>query len=59
MSRTCEICGRGPVSSATRSHSNIKSKKWKYLNLQSKKIGNKTVKICTKCLKTQMKSKTA
>ena len=56
MARTCEICGRGPLLSATRSHSNIKTKKRKYLNLQTKKIGGKKVKICTKCLKTKFKA---
>lgn len=55
MSRTCEICGRGPSKSATRSHSNIQSKYWKHINLQTKKIGHKNVKICTKCLKTKIK----
>jgi len=51
MSRTCEICGRGPLTSAKRSHSNIKTKTRKYLNLQSKKIDGKTVKVCAKCIK--------
>ena len=59
MSRTCEICGRGPTRSATRSHSNIQTKKWNYINLQSKKIDNKRINICTKCLKTRAKTKTA
>ncbi len=56
MSRTCEICNRGPKRGATRSHSNIQTKKWQHLNLQSKKIDGKTVKICTKCLKTRAKA---
>ncbi len=55
MSRTCEICGRGPLSGATRSHSNIKNKKKKYLNLQTKKINGKKVKICVSCLRTKIK----
>ena len=56
MARTCEICGRSPKLSATRSHSNIKTKKWKYLNLQTKKINGKKTKICTKCLKSMNKA---
>jgi len=51
MSRSCEICGRGPKISASRSHSNIKTKIWKHINLQIKKIEGKRTKICTKCLK--------
>ncbi len=57
MSRTCEICGRTPKLSATRSHSNIKTKKWKQLNLQTKKIDGQKTKICTKCLKSLNKEK--
>jgi len=56
MSRTCEICQRGPIRSATRSHSNIKTKKWKHLNLQTKTIKGKKTKICTKCLKSLHKA---
>ena len=59
MSRTCEICGRGPSLSATRSHSNIQTKKWKHINLQTKKIKGKKTKICTKCIKTMHKAPTA
>ncbi|MFC1598584.1 bL28 family ribosomal protein [Patescibacteria group bacterium] len=55
MSRTCEICGRGTVASASRSHSNIQTKTKKYINLQTKKIDGKKTKICTKCMKTEMK----
>ncbi|MCX6740563.1 MAG: bL28 family ribosomal protein [Candidatus Parcubacteria bacterium] len=55
MSRTCEICGRGPLSSASRSHSNIKTLTKKYLNLQTKKIDGKKTKICTSCLRTKSK----
>ena len=55
MSRSCEICGRGTMTSASRSHSNIKTKIKKYINIQTKKIDGKKTKICTKCLKTKMK----
>ncbi|OGY41388.1 MAG: 50S ribosomal protein L28 [Candidatus Buchananbacteria bacterium RBG_13_36_9] len=56
MSRTCEICGRGPLKGASRSHSNIKTLKRKYINLQTKKIEGKRIKICTSCLKNRAKS---
>jgi ribosomal protein L28 len=55
MSRTCEICGRGTTTSASRSHSNIKTKIKKHINLQTKKLDGKKTKICTKCLKTKIK----
>lgn len=57
MAKKCDICGRGSVKDATRSHSNIKSIKRQYINLQSKKIDGKRVKICTNCMKTMNKTK--
>ena len=56
MSKVCDICGRGPHKTMTRSHSHIGTKKWQHINLQSKKIDGKTVKICTKCIKTSNKA---
>ncbi|MCX6746382.1 MAG: 50S ribosomal protein L28 [Candidatus Parcubacteria bacterium] len=56
MSRTCEICGRGPMTGASRSHSNIKTLKRKFINLQTKKIDGKKIRICTSCLKTRVKA---
>jgi len=55
MSRTCEICGRGTTTSVSRSHSNIKTKIKKHINIQTKKLDGKKTKICTKCLKTSLK----
>ncbi|MFA5925973.1 MAG: 50S ribosomal protein L28 [Parcubacteria group bacterium] len=57
MSRVCQVCGRGPKSAQKRSHSNIATKRVMAINLQSKKIDGKNLKICTKCLKTKSKSK--
>ena len=57
MAKVCEICGRGPVMGASRSHSNIQTKKWRHINLQTKNINGKKVKICTSCLKTKYKVK--
>ncbi|MFZ5364537.1 MAG: 50S ribosomal protein L28 [Patescibacteria group bacterium] len=57
MSRRCDVCGKGPLKSATRSHSNIKTKKRLHVNLQTKKIDGKRTKICANCLKTKSKNK--
>lgn len=58
MSRTCDICGRGPLKGKSRSHSNVATLRRQYLNLQTKTIDGKKVKICTNCLKTSLKKKT-
>lgn len=57
MARKCDICGKGPLKGASRSHSNIKTKRRLYLNLQTKKIEGKRLKVCTRCLKILTKSK--
>jgi len=38
MSRICQITGKGPITGNTVSHSNIKTKRRFYPNLQSKKF---------------------
>ena len=58
MSRTCEICKRGPRSSSNISHSHVHTKRKQYLNLQKKKIDGKVTKICTKCIKSLNNGKT-
>ncbi len=57
MAKQCDLCGRGSTKDASRSHSNIKTIKRQYINLQSKKIDGKKTKVCTKCLKTMVKTK--
>ncbi|MFA6193818.1 MAG: 50S ribosomal protein L28 [Parcubacteria group bacterium] len=57
MSRVCQVCGRGPKSAQSRSHSNIATKRTMAINLQSKKIAGQRKKVCTKCLKTAAKEK--
>jgi len=57
MARVCDICGRGTIATATRSHSQIQTKKKSYINLQSKKIDGQRKKVCTSCLKTMAKTK--
>ncbi|MCX6778669.1 MAG: 50S ribosomal protein L28 [Candidatus Magasanikbacteria bacterium] len=56
MSRRCETCGRGPTAGASRSHSNVKTKRRIQINLQSKKIDGVRTKVCTKCIKTLAKN---
>ncbi|MDA2935866.1 50S ribosomal protein L28 [Patescibacteria group bacterium AH-259-L05] len=56
MARKCTICGRGPTSAVSRSHSNVATKRRQYINLQTKKISGKRVKLCTRCLKTLKKN---
>ena len=53
MSKVCSNCGRGSGKATSRSHSNIKTLRRQYINLQSK--GGK--KVCTKCIKTSAKKK--
>jgi len=55
MSRTCELCERGSQKAASRSHSNIKTLRRQYANLQTKTIDGKKMKVCVKCIKTAKK----
>ncbi|MCK5509971.1 50S ribosomal protein L28 [Candidatus Parcubacteria bacterium] len=57
MAKKCDLCGRGSTKGASRSHSNIKTLRRQNINLQSKKIDGKKVNICTKCIKTAVKTK--
>lgn len=56
MAKVCDLCGRGPTFSRSRSHSNIASKRRHDLNLHLRRIGNQRLKVCTKCLKTSAKT---
>jgi ribosomal protein L28 len=55
MAQRCSVCGRGATKGASRSHSNIKTLKRQKINLQSRKIGERYVKVCANCLKTKKK----
>lgn len=57
MAKACDICGRGATKDAARSHSNIKTNKRQYINLQTKKVEGKKLAVCTKCIKTAAKMK--
>ncbi len=55
MSKVCEICNKGALHGSKVSHSNKKSKKTWSVNIKKIKaiIGStpKTVKVCTRCLR--------
>lgn len=55
MSRRCDICGRKPQASIKRSHAKNATKIRQYLNLQTKRMDGKKLKVCTKCIKTMNK----
>ncbi|MBS1871649.1 MAG: 50S ribosomal protein L28 [Acidobacteria bacterium] len=55
MSKTCELCGRGPVFGHRVSHAhNVTNRRWN-VNLQSVRAivkgANKRIKVCTACIK--------
>ncbi len=51
MAKRCDICGKGATKGIKRSHSNIKTARRQNLNLQTKKIEGKKMKVCTSCLR--------
>lgn len=51
MAKVCSICGRGTTTGYLKSHSQRKTKRTIGINLQTKKINGKSVKICTRCIK--------
>lgn len=55
MAKICDICGRGPASGHSRSHSNIATKRKHHLNLQYTTHLGKRIRICVNCLKTLTK----
>lgn len=60
MSRVCEVCGRGKSTGKQVSFSNKKYNRTYELNLQKTEImvdgQPKTVKACTKCIRTAKKA---
>lgn len=55
MARACPICGRGAMNSASRSHSNIATKRKQHINLQTMLVNGKRVKACSACIRAQTK----
>jgi len=48
---TCYICGKTHNAGNNIPHSKKKTKRLLRANLQTRKINNKKVKICTRCIK--------
>lgn len=63
MSRNCDICGKGPAVGNNVSHANNKTKRVVLPNLKSVRAktaeGNRRVKICTRCLRSNKVEKAA
>lgn len=57
MAKKCDVCGRGSAKDASRSHSNIKTIRRQYINLQVKQVKGQRLNVCTKCIKTMGKKK--
>lgn len=59
MAKTCEICGKHPVSGRSVSHAHNVNNRIFYPNLRTIKTvvdgTPKRVKVCTRCLKTMAK----
>jgi large subunit ribosomal protein L28 len=55
MSRTCDLCGKGPQTGFNISHAHNKTKKRWLPNLQEVRASQggqtKRIRVCTKCLK--------
>jgi large subunit ribosomal protein L28 len=55
MSRRCEVCGKGTTVGNNVSHSNIKTKRQIFANLQTIRVDvnghPKKMKVCTSCIK--------
>ena len=56
MGKQCSLCGRSSIKAASRSHSNIKTLRRQYANLQSKKVEGVKSLVCTRCIKTSKKN---
>ncbi|NTW30748.1 MAG: 50S ribosomal protein L28 [Candidatus Moranbacteria bacterium] len=59
MSRVCQLTGRGTRSGNSRSHSNIATKRKFAVNLQTKVVDGKRVRLSAKAIKTLAKQAAA
>ncbi len=63
MARKCEICGKGPVRGMHVSHAHNRNKRVLYPNLHTVRArvggGNKRIKVCTRCLRSNKVEKAA
>ena len=61
MAKTCEVCGKHPMSGSTVSHAHNVNKRIFFPNLRTIKTtisggSTKKVKVCMKCLKAMAKT---
>jgi ribosomal protein L28 len=56
MPKRCDLCKRSATKGASRSHSKIQTLKRQNINLQTKKVGDIKLKICTSCMRTMAKN---
>ena len=56
MSRQCDNCERGFLSTVSRSHSHIATKRRQNVNLQVRTVDGKRVNLCASCIKTTKKA---
>lgn len=59
MGKQCAMTGRKSFNSATRSHSNIQTKRRQKANLQKKVVDGKTVYLSSRAIKTLKKNPAA
>jgi large subunit ribosomal protein L28 len=62
MARVCEICGKKPLKGYNVSHAHNRTKKISLPNLQKVRVvqsagGVKRMKVCTRCIRSNMISK--
>jgi len=62
MSRMCDICGKRPLKGYNVSHAHNRTRKISYPNLQKVRIVEpsgrvKTVRVCTRCIRSNKVSK--
>lgn len=63
MAYKCAICGKGPVSGGSYSHSNLRTKRTFNPNLQKQKVmlegEAQTAYVCTNCIKSGLAKRPA
>ena len=63
MAYKCAICGKGPVSGGSYSHSNLRTKRTFSHNLQKQKVvlngKTQTAYVCTNCIKSGLAKRPA
>lgn len=56
MARQCSICQRGFMTSVSRSHSHIATKRRQNVNLQVRRIDGAKELVCAACIKASKKT---